>query len=202
MARTASQTAKPVNALDALFNASVNAAKSDDTLKAAFVAAGGDQNMPKRILMAGRVAHALAVTRAQALLILDKKGNPKHKPDAGDDVRTIAEEKACGAARVFLSGRLKAWGLKTTETRGGDRIKAAGEEVAMSADKLATPPNAKNVTDDVQLAAFVAANAKRIYDFFLLNEKHEAVTSDLGVALEAATVQYLGAIKQAIADNA
>ena len=132
---TKASTAKTVaaNKFDVLYNASVNVGKSFDVLRAAFVAAGGDQDEPKRILMAGRVSHALKCTREVALLALSKKGNPGLKTDVPDDVRNIKEQRACGAARTFLSSCLKAWGIKSAEARGGDRSASKG---AMDTEKL------------------------------------------------------------------
>lgn len=203
MATKSKSAATPaMSKLDVLFDASVNAAKSDDALKAAFIAAGGDQDEPKKVLMSGRISHSLKVTREEALRVMNRTGRGK-KPDnkdvdahdLGDDVRTTREEKACGAARVFLSGRLKSWGLKTSENRGGDRTK---DDDAMSTDKLKMAPKPK-VTDDIELGAYCLAFAQQGYSFFLLNKEHPAVKSDIGAELMGAFADLLDSVKETVA---
>ena len=186
--------AKTVSLLDALFNAAVSTAKSDDVLRLAFVAAGGNQDEPKRILLAARISHSLKVTREVALLTLAKTGNPKHNPTHGDDVRSIAEEKAYGAARGYLTACLKRWGLQTTATQGGDRTKDAK---SMDTEKLVSPKF--KVTDAVELMAWSKAHASQGYDFFLLNKAHPALQDDVSAQLMGAFADHLDAIKAIIA---
>lgn len=185
---------KTLSKLDVLFNASMADAKADDALRIAFVNAGGDQDEPKRILMAGRVAHSLKCSREKALQVLGMKGRGKQPDDAklSDDVRSVPEEKACGAARVFLSGRLKAWGLKTSEGRGGDRT---GDDDSMDVEKLKTPGKPK-VETTIELAAYCQAFAKSGYDLFLLNKTHSAVTSKHGSELMGAFADFSALIAE------
>ncbi len=193
--QTAAQAPK-VNLMDALYEASYGAAKSDETLRLAFVAAGGNHDDPKRVLMSARVAFSLNISREAALVVLGKKGNPKLKADAGDDVRTISEEKACGAARAFLSARLKAWGIKTTEARGGDRSKDS-TSAAMNTEKLVTPGKPK-IETPVDLGAYALAFAKSGYDLFLLNKEHSAVKSDMGAELMGAFADFAEEIREIV----
>lgn len=185
---------KPLSKLDVLFNASMADAKADDSLRKAFIEAGGDQDEPKRILMAGRVAHSLKCNREKALQVLGMKGRGKNADDAklGDDVRSVPEEKACGAARVFLSGRLKAWGVKTAEARGGNRHDDATN---MDVEKLKTPGKPK-VETTIELAAYCQAFAKSGYDLFLLNKAHSAVTSKHGSELMGAFADFAATIAE------
>ena len=191
---TKASTAKTVaaNKFDVLFNASVNVGKSFDVLRAAFVAAGGDQDEPKRILMAGRVSHALKCTREVALLALSKKGNPGLKTDVPDDVRNIKEQRACGAARTFLSSCLKAWGIKSAEARGGDRSASKG---AMDTEKL-KPAGKPKVSNHVELGTYALAYATAGYDLFLINKNHDAVKSAHGSELMGAFADFVDSIKE------
>ena len=192
MATTAKTAKTAPNKLDVLFNASVNVSKSYDALRVAFIAAGGDQDEPKRILMAGRVSHSLKCSREVALLALSKKGNPGLKSDVKDDVRTIAEQRACGAARTFLSSCLKAWGIKTTEARGGDR---KSDDTNMDTEKLKAAPKPK-VNNHVELGQYSLAYATAGYDFFLLNKGHEAVIAAHGSELMGAFADFVDTIKE------
>lgn len=188
----------PMSADDALFHAALTNAKSDDVLRAAFIAAGGDQKKPKQILMSARVAHSLKCTREHALIVMGKKGRGKHADteQLGDDVRTVEEEKACGAARTFLSGRLKAWGLKTSEGRGGDR---KGDDKPMTKEKVTSPR--WNVTDNVELYAWAKSHANEGYSFLLVNKDHPAVADDdISARIMGAFADHLDNIKAIIAD--
>ena len=173
-----------VTDLQALFNASVNAAKSDDLLKQAFIKAGGNQDDPKRMLLAGRLAHSLNLTQEKAFIVLGKTGNPKHNPTVKDDVRSIIEEKAYGAARGFLSARLKAWGLVTASRQGGARQPLTQEVSTTKADDVFT----KNVKTPVDMAAFLIA-ALRHCEGFAMKQPTDDKTNNL----------YLGIIKDALA---
>lgn len=189
-----------VSPLQQVFNAAVNVAKSDDVLRKAVIAAGGNQEGVRNMAIAGRMSHALKVSQESALLALGKKGNPKHLSDKGDDVRTIDEEKAYGAARVWWSARLKAWGIATSASQGGDRTKVVGDETPMDTDKLELPKKPK-VGVDIELGAYLLANAQGLYDFFKVNANHEAVTSDLGSNLMGITCDFLNAIKEEISKH-
>ena len=59
----APKDAPVVSPLDVLFNASFGLAKSDDALRVAFIAAGGNQDAPRKALISGRMAYALSYTR-------------------------------------------------------------------------------------------------------------------------------------------
>lgn len=190
-------SAKALSANDALFAAAVSTAKSDDVLKDAFLKAGGNQDEPKRIVLSARISHSLKVSREQALLILAKTGNPKHNPTHADDVRSIAEEKAYGAARGYLTACLKRWGLQTTSTQGGDRTK---DDKSMDTEKLVAPKF--KVTTGVELMAWAQAHASQGYDFFLLNKAHDALKGDVAAQLMGAFADHLDTIKGIIASAA
>jgi hypothetical protein len=177
-----------------VFNAAYQVGEIDSVLRAAVIAAGFNQENVRNMAIAGRVAQSLKINQDKALIVLGKTGNPKHKIDVADDVRTIAEEKAYGAARVWWSARLKAWDLKTTATTGGDRTKGDEDADAMDTEKLVLPKKVK-VETAVELGAFLLANAQSLYDFFLLNRTHPAVTSDQGSELMGACADFLDAIK-------
>ena len=182
-----------VSLVQQVFNAAVNVAKSDEALRKAVVAAGHTQEQVRNMAIAGRMSFTLKATQEKSLLAMAKKGNPKHVADKGDDVRTIAEEKAYGAARVWWSARLKAWGLATTATQGGDRTKDDNSD-AMDTEKLVLPKKVK-VETTVELGAFLLANAQSMYDLFLLNKAHSAVTSEIGSKLMGECADFLDAIK-------
>jgi len=195
----ANKLAAQANANDALYAATYGNAKSDATMCEAFIAAGGDQAGPKHILMSARVAFALGVTREAALRVMAKKGNPGKRTDVGDDTRTTEEEKACGAARTFLSGRLKAWGIKTTETRGGDRDSDKRANT-MDTEKLVLPKKPV-VQTSVELSAYALAYAKAGYDFFLLNKAHKAVASGAGPELMGLFADFVASIEDVINEH-
>lgn len=187
---------KVLTALDLLFAAVVSTAKSDDALKAAFIAAGGNQDEPKRIVLVARMTHSLKCSREAALLSLGKTGNPKHNPNVADDVRSIPEEKAYGAARGYLTACLKRWGLQTTSTQGGDRTKA--DDKAMDTEKLVAPKF--KVTDAVELMTWAKAHAAQGYNFFLLNKGHKAMQDDVSAKLMGAFADHLDAVKAIFAE--
>lgn len=188
----AAKTISAISAIDALFNAAVATAKSDDVLRKAFIAAGGNQDEPKRILLAARMSHSLKCTREVALQTLAKTGNPKHNPVHGDDVRTIEQEKAYGAARGYLTACLKRWGLQTTATQGGDRT---SNKDTLVTEKLVTPGKPK-VETVAELSAYAMAYAKSGYDLFLLNKGHKAVTSNHGSELMGAFADFVATIAE------
>jgi hypothetical protein len=196
----APKNAPVVSPLDTLFNASFGLAKSDDELRLAFVAAGGNQDAPRKALISGRMAYALAYTREKALLAIDKKGNPKHVPSPSDDQRTVAEEKAYGAARVFLSARLKAWGIKSASTQGGDRT-SSGPDKSMDTEKLKMPGKPK-IESETDLGAYALAFAKSGYDLFLLNKEHAAVKTALGSELMGAFSDFADEIREIVKEFA
>ena len=183
-----------VSPLAAVTLAAFNAAKSTALLKDAFVKAGGNQDAPRQALIVGRMMFSLNYTQEKALLALGKKGRGKNPDDAKltDDVRTASEEKAYGAARVYLSARLKEWGLATTSAQGGDRSK---DSDAMDTEKLVTAGKPK-VNTSPELGAYSMAYAKAGYDFFLLNKGHSAVTSEHGSELMGAFADLCAAIAE------
>jgi hypothetical protein len=180
-----------VTPLQAVFNAAHNAAQGDDTLRKAFVAAGGNQEEPRKMLICGRLAFSLNYTQEKAMLVFSRKGNPKLNPVHEDEQRSPAEEKAYGAARVYLSSRLKAWGIKSTQTQGGDRASSADK--TMDTEKLVFPR--PKVETTVELGAFLFAQANATYDLFLRNKTHAAVTSDAGAEYMGAAADFLEVVK-------
>lgn len=178
-------------ALNALFDAVVSNAQSDDTMKAAFIAAGGNQDEPRKVVIVARIAHSLSATKETALLAFNKKGNPKLNTKHADDVRSPKEEKAYGAARVFLSSRLKVWGIKTASKQGGDRT---GDNSRMTTEKLKPAPKPR-IENSVELGAYCMAYATAGYDLFLLNKAHEAVTSPHGSELMGAFADFVNTVK-------
>jgi len=193
------QASKPAASLDdVLYNAVLSGAKADDKIRDAFIAAGGNQDKPKQIVLVARMVHGLKCTREVALITLGKKGNPGKKPDVGDGVRTVKEEQAYGAARGYLTACLKRWGLQSTEGRGGDRTK---ESDAMNTEKLSLPGKPK-VETIVELAAYAMAYAKGGYDLFLLNKAHSAVTNAQGSELMGAFADFVNTITEINAKHA
>ena len=190
---------KSVTPMQAVTNAAYNAAKSTMVLKTAFIHAGGNQDEPRKALIVGRIMYALNYTQEKALIALGKKGFSS-KSENGDTTRTEIEEKAYGAARVYLSARLKEWGLVTTSSQGGNRVPVAGAEKPMDTEKLKSAPKFK-VNNILELAAFCEAHASQGYDFFLLNRAHEAVTDECGSELMAAFADHLDTIKEIIAKH-
>jgi hypothetical protein len=193
-------TAK-ISLVQQVFNAAYQVGEIDSVLKMAVIAAGFNQENVRNMAIAGRIAQSLKINQEGALLVLGKKGNPKHKIDIADDVRTIAEDKAYGAARVWWSARLKAWDLKTTATTGGDRTKGDEDADAMDTEKLVLPKKVK-VETTIELGAFLLATAQSLYDFFLLNATHDAVTSDQGSEFMGACADFYDAIKTIQKSNA
>jgi hypothetical protein len=183
-----------ISLVQQVFNAAYQVGEIDSVLKMAVIAAGFNQEDVRNMAIAGRIAQSLKINQDKALIVLGKTGNPKHKTYAGDDVRTIAEEKAYGAARVWWSARLKAWDLKTTATTGGDRTKGDEDADAMNTEKLVLPKKVK-VETTIELGAFLLANAQSLYDFFLLNATHPAVTSDQGSEFMGACADFLDAVR-------
>jgi hypothetical protein len=182
---------KSVTPLQAVFNAARLAAEGDDTLRKAFIAAGGNQDEPRKMLICGRLAYSLNCTQEKALLVFSNKGNPKLNPTHTDDQRSPAEEKAYGAARVYLSSRLKAWGIKSTQTQGGDRTSDSTK--AMNTEELVFPR--PKVETTIDLSAFMFAQANVTYDFFLRNKGHSAVNNDAGAEYMGAAADFLETIK-------
>lgn len=193
--RKASTTEVP-SPLQLVTNAAFAAAKSTHMLKSVFIAAGGNQDAPRQALIVGRLMFALSYTQEKALLVLGKSGAKSNV--AADDKRTEKEEKAYGAARVYLSARLKEWGLSTTSTQGGDRTK---DDSKMSTEKLVMA-KAPKVETVAELSAYASAYAKAGYDFFLLNKAHSAVISTHGSELMGAFADFVNSIAEINAKHA
>ena len=184
-----------VTPFQAVVNASYDAAASGETLRLAFIAAGGNQAEPRKALLIGRIMHSLKCTQEDALIVLGKKGNPDKKTSVPDGTRTVEEEKAYGAARGYLTARLKEWGLQTTEGRGGDRTSKDDDGNLMNVDKLVIPGKPK-IETAVDLATFALAFAKANYDLFLLNREHPAVKDEIGSELMGAAADYLATVEE------
>lgn len=212
----------PISPNDRLYNAAAATVTIDDELREAFIAAGGDQKGPKDIVMTARVAasltskrqraareegvndwHLIVVTREEALIILGKQGRGKRAPTEklSDKFRTYEEEQACGAARGFLSARLKAWEIKTTEARGGARANDEDNTTcdATPFEKLRKP----KVESAIEFGAFMLAHVNALYDFCVVNAEHPAIKdSDASAEIMGALADCLDVIKSAQAKNA
>lgn len=190
----------PISPDDRLYNAACATVDADDELRLAFIAAGGDQDKPKGILMSGRIAKSLGLTREGALLVMGKQGRGKRSPteNLSDKFRTVEEEKACGAARGFLSARLKAWGIKTSSTQGGDRTVDDDTCDATPFEKLKKP----KVETAIEFGAFMLAHVGALYDFCQVNKAHPALASDGAANIMGALADCLDVIKAAQSKNA
>ena len=107
---------------------------------------------------------------------------------------------ACGAARGFLSARLKAWEIKTTEARGGKRDNDDDTTCdATPFEKLRKP----KVESAIEFGAFMLAHVTALYDFCVVNAEHPAIKdSDASAEIMGALADCLDVIKSAQAKNA
>lgn len=190
---------KQVSTFQAVVNAALANAKSDEALRLAFIAAGGNQEEPKRALLLGRVMYSLKCTQEEGLQTLDRKGRGKNHDDEklGDDVRTVVEENACAAARRFLSSRLRSWGIVTTEARGGKEVRKG----VMETEKLKLPTK-PIVQTSPELGAWSMAFSKSGYDLFLLNKEHGVVKTDMGSELMGLFADFAADVAATVAKHA
>ena len=181
-------------------NKTVDMGKSEEALKLAVIAAGGDKAEVQKAFYIGRYISVLDYTTEQALKALGKTNNPDKLADKGDDYRTPNEQKAYDAMRGMWSTKLKNWGLKSDHANAGNKNngKGDGDKNLMSTEKLKAPKAAK-VETSIELAAYLKAEASRLYDFFLLNKEHSAVKAARGSRLMGITADYLAAIEEEVA---
>ncbi len=165
-------------------NKTVDMGKSEDALRLAVIAAGGDKAEVQKAFYIGRYISVLDYTTELALKALGKTNNPDKLADKGDDYRTPAEQKAYDAMRGMWCTKLKNWGLRSDHANAGNKNngKDGGDRNLMSTEKLKAPKSAK-VETSIELAAYLKAEVSRLYDFFLLNKEHSAVKAARGSRL-------------------
>jgi hypothetical protein len=195
VAPVTSNIANNSHLIETVFTASRDIANGEQVLVKAMRAAGSEQKPVRDAAIMGRMCAMTGWTREHVIILLGRTGNPKKTPVHADDVRSPDQERAYGAARVWLVGFMKRHELVTTSEQGGARDK--GVDQTMSTEKLVQPGKPKVETAD-DLGAYCMARAKADYDFFLLNKAHKVVMTDMGADLMGAFADHLELIRSIV----
>jgi hypothetical protein len=175
MAKPASS---PVSGIDLVYKNASSIVVAEQALAVSMRACKEDISDIKKVVYAARMAASLGYSREAAMVALGKKVFNKDESKNTDGHRTEKEEKAYTAARVWMTSFSQRHGFSAP----ADKSKDDASKGDMDTAKLKTPKPAKIATD-IDLAAFVQAHAKSLYDLFLLNKAHKAVTTDMGAEL-------------------
>ena len=193
-----------------LVNAIVANAKSDEKLKAAFLAAGPDQKDTIKATYAARVSISLGISYEQALYIVTDKRRLTKSAKPGDDLMTQPEENAVSAAAGWLTTKRRQWGIATTSKRGAHnqagKAKAGTKQSRGQKAAATRRTNAGDKRDKIEIAApqdvgvaLLRLETHVIDMVFRKNENHVALNSDLARALRAASEKHLANLQAIVA---
>ena len=171
--------------LDAVFVAAGSVGKAENLLIIALRDAG-DQEDTKYTFHAGYLSAKLAITRAEAFILLGKAGAAS--TTAGDDEkRTPHEEEAYTSSRQAWSRLLKAAGLKTATKQGGARDQSKKERKLLPGE---APSDAISIVNEDALHVPRFTNEQEAIAYMGLIATHLAHVQKQN----AATIDKLGAL--------
>jgi hypothetical protein len=142
---TKTQSTDRTSLLASVTNATIAASKSDDTLKAAVIAAGGDQSDVADAYRIGRYLRDRFPSATKTTKAMMAAANSWRTAKASE--RSEADQAFYKTVNVAWGRLLKGWGIESTHVRAGNtnaKGKAAKGKGKASKAKVATLPTAKS----------------------------------------------------------